>query len=240
MMFFTRKLKSLAIKLQTDKSKFEDLLFIITHGFANEILHLQKSLSGIPDRISTSIYLRLCEMSLMIQNSVNAARLDNTRSFIIIKPYDFSWQWDKLTGNFKLLAEGKGQTFTASPAIDCMINNDEEMVYQVLANLVSNAIKYAPKDGMVEINASVEGGSLFITISDSGPGFSSEDREALFTKFRQLSARPSGKERSTGLGLYIAKQLADSCSIKLKLSQGEGELCGALWELELPLAQSLM
>lgn len=240
MMFFTQSLKSLAIKLETDKSRFEDLLFIITHGFANEILHLQKSLAGIPNRISTGIYLRLCEMSLMIQNSVNAARLDNTRSFIISKPYDFSWQWDKLAGNFKTLAEGKGQKFTASPAIDCMINNDEEMVYQVLANLVSNAIKYAPKDGYVEINACVKGDSLFITISDSGPGFLPEDREALFTKFKQLSARPSGKERSTGLGLYIAKQLADSCSIKLKLSQGEGVLCGALWELELPLAQSLM
>lgn len=240
MMFFTQSLKSLAIKLETDKSKFEDLLFIITHGFANEILHLQKSLAGIPNRISTGIYMRLCEMSLMIQNSVNAARLDNTRSFIISKPYDFSWQWDKLAGNFKPLAEGKGQKFTASPAIDCMINNDEEMVYQVLANLVSNAIKYAPKDGNVEINACVKGDSLLITISDSGPGFLPEEREALFTKFKQLSARPSGKERSTGLGLYIAKQLADSCSIKLKLSQGEGVLCGALWELELPLSQSLM
>lgn len=240
MMFFTQSLKSLAIKLETDKSKFEDLLFIITHGFANEILHLQKSLSGIPNRISTGIYLRLCEMSLMIQNSVNAARLDNTRSFIINKPYDFSWQWDKLTGNFKPLAAGKGQSFTASPAIDCIINNDEEMVYQILANLVSNAVKYAPKGGKVKINASVEGGSLFITICDSGPGFLPEDREALFTKFRKLSARPSGKERSTGLGLYIAKQLADSCNIKLTLSQGEGVLCGARWELEFPIAQSLM
>jgi K+-sensing histidine kinase KdpD len=237
-MLFTQRLKTLAIKLETGKSKFEDLLFIITHGFANEILVLQKSLTGIPDRVSTQIYLRLCEMSLMIQNTVNAARLDRSKDMIISKSYDFAWQWEKLTGNFKPLSEGKGQKFLSSPAVGCMINNDEEMVYQILANLVSNAIKYAPPGGDVRLNAGVEGDTLFITISDSGPGFIPEDREVLYSKFRKLSAKPSGGERSTGLGLYIVKQLADACYIRLTLSQGSDEVCGALWELEIKTDQA--
>ena len=83
---------------------------------------------------------------------------------------------------------------------------------QILANLVSNAIKYAPPGGDVRLNAGVEGDTLFITISDSGPGFIPEDREVLYSKFRKLSAKPSGGERSTGLGLYIVKQLADACN----------------------------
>lgn len=237
-MLFTQRLKTLAIKLETGKSKFEDLLFIITHGFANEILVLQKSLTGIPDRVSTQIYLRLCEMSLMIQNTVNAARLDRSKDMIISKSYDFAWQWEKLAGNFKPLSEGKGQKFLSSPAVGCMINNDEEMVYQILANLVSNAIKYAPPGGDVRLNAGVEGDTLFITISDSGPGFIPEDREVLYSKFRKLSAKPSGGERSTGLGLYIVKQLADACNIRLTLSQGSDEVCGALWELEIKTDQA--
>lgn len=237
---FSQRLKFFAMKIDTMKTRLEDLLFIITHGFANEILVLQKSLTGIPDRVSTQIYLRLCEMSLMIQNSVNAARLDSSKDLIISKPYDFSWQWEKLTGNFKPLSEGKGQIFLSSPAVDCMINNDEEMVYQILANLVSNAIKYAPKDGKVDLNAWIEGDSLFITVRDSGPGFIPEDRVELYPKFKKHSATPSGGERSTGLGLYIVKQLADACKIGLTLSEGDGELCGAVWKLELKTVQSGM
>ncbi|PKL18563.1 MAG: hypothetical protein CVV49_05660 [Spirochaetae bacterium HGW-Spirochaetae-5] len=240
MMLFTQRLKSLAIKLEIDKSKFEDLLFIVTHGFSNEILLLQKNLAGLPNKISTDIYLRLCEMSLMIQNSVNAARLGSSKDLIILKSYDFSWQWEKLAGNFKPLSNSKGQIFSASPAFDCMINNDEEMIYQIMANLVSNAIKYAPSDGVVDLDCSIEGDCLIVTISDSGPGFLPEDRENLFHKFEKLSAKPSGGERSTGLGLYIVKQLADACNIKLTLLNGGGSLCGAVWELELKIDQSGM
>jgi len=240
MILFTQRMKFFAIKLKIDKRKFEDLLFIITHGFANEILLLQKDIAEIPRKFSIGIDLRLREMSLMIQNSVNAARLDIRNDLIIFRPYEFSWQWEKLAGNFKPLSEGKGQTFLVSPAVECMINNDEEMVYQILTNLVSNAIKYTPKDGIVKMDAWQEGSAVYIRISDSGPGFLTKDRAELFSKFKKLSAKPSGGERSTGLGLYIVKQLADACNIKLTLSQGDGELCGAVWELELKINQSEM
>jgi two-component system sensor histidine kinase/response regulator len=60
----------------------------------------------------------------------------------------------------------------------------------------------------------------------------------MFSKYGKLSARPTGGERSTGLGLYIVKQLADACNITLGVSRGEGELCGALWKLELKTAHS--
>jgi two-component sensor histidine kinase len=238
MMLFTQRLKTLAMKLEKDKTKFEDLLFIITHSFANEILMLQKNLAGLPDRTSNKLYLRLCEMSLMIQNSVNAVRLDSGRSLIISNTYDFSWQWDKLTGNFEAIASAKGQRFISSPAVSCMINNDEEMVYQILANFVSNAVKYAPSDGTVKLNAGLEGDSLLITISDSGPGFMPEDRKELFSKFKRLSAKPSAGERSTGLGLYIVKQLADACNIKINLLHEIGEFRGAVWVLEIKTDQS--
>ncbi|HPF07834.1 MAG TPA: ATP-binding protein [Spirochaetota bacterium] len=240
MMLYTERVKHLAIKLELEKSKFEDLLFIITHGFGNEILLLRKDIESIPQRLTAGIALRLSEMSLMVQNSVNAARLDSSKDLIISKPYSFSWQWEKLTGKFKKLSEVKGQTFSASPAIDCIIDNDEEMVYQILANLVSNAVKYAPKNGRVDLSTRMEGDSLFITIRDSGPGFLPEERSLMFLKFMKLSARPTGGERSTGLGLYITKQLADACGIKLTLSQGDGKPCGAVWELEFKTVQSGM
>lgn len=240
MMLYTQRVKLLAIKLELEKSKFEDLLFIITHGIGNEILLIRKNIEGMPRRFAAGIDLRLSEMSLMIQNSVNAARIGSSKTLIISKPYYFSWQWEKLAEKFEKLSRGKGQSFSASPPVDCVIDNDEEMVYQILANLVSNAVKYAPRDGKVSLDARIEGDSLFITVRDSGPGFLPEDMAEMFLKFRKLRARPTGGERSTGLGLYIVKQLADACNIRFTLSKGEGDLCGALWEIELKTVQSGM
>ena len=83
MMVYTERVKHLAIKLELEKSKFEDLLFIITHGFGNEILLLRKDIESIPQRLTAGIALRLSEMSLMVQNSVNAARLDSSKDLKI-------------------------------------------------------------------------------------------------------------------------------------------------------------
>jgi signal transduction histidine kinase len=238
MVLYTQRVKLLAMRLEIEKFKFEDLLFIITHGLGNEILLLRKYLEDLPRRFSAGIDLRFSEISLMIQNSVNAARIADSKSLIISQPYSFSWQWEKLADKFGKLSAGKGQSFTASPPVDCVIDNDEEMVYQILVNLVSNAVKYTPKDGEVSLNAWLEGGALFITVRDSGPGFLPEDIYGIFLKYKKLSARPTGGERSTGLGLYIVKQLADACNIRLTLSNGTGEFCGAEWELELKTVQS--
>lgn len=238
MIFYTQKLKLLAIKLERERSKFEDLLFIITHGFGNEILLLKKEIEGLPRKVTSGIDLRLSEMALMVQNSVNAARLDNSKALIIQKPYSFSWQWEKLTDKFKRLSAVKGQDLCASPPVDCVVDNDEEMVYQILANLVSNAVKYTPEGGRIDLKARIDDDFLIIIIRDSGPGFLPEDRLRLFSKFSRLSAKPTGGERSTGLGLYIVKQLTDACGISLALSKGDGEFPGAVWELKLKRAHS--
>ncbi len=238
MMLYSQKLKSHAMSLNKGKSKFEDLLFIITHGIGSEILALQKNMEALPPEVSSGLNLRFNEMSLMIQNAVNAARLDESKNLIVFKNYDFSWQWKKLAGSFRQLSVNKGQTFSVSPDVHCIINNDEEMVYQILENLVSNAIKFAPRNGEVKLDCRIDGDILLITISDSGSGFLPEERKDMFLKFKKLSTKPTGGERSTGLGLYITKQLADACGIRLVLSEDSEGHSGAVWMLELKTAQS--
>lgn len=85
---------------------------------------------------------------------------------------------------------------------------DGEALARVLDNLVTNAIKFTPEGGRVAVHASEELlGTAAIAIDDSGPGFTAEDRERMFRRYGRLSARPTGGESSTGLGLFIVKQL---------------------------------
>lgn len=70
--------------------------------------------------------------------------------------------------------------------------------------------KYSPFDTTVVVRLSRDSQSVTIEVEDEGPGLSEEDRARLFTKFARLSARPTGGEKSLGLGLYIAKKLTNA------------------------------
>jgi signal transduction histidine kinase len=84
---------------------------------------------------------------------------------------------------------------------------DPVRLEEVFDNLLSNAIKYTPPGGEVRILLGQRGDAVRFVVSDTGPGFTDQDKQKLFTKFQRLSARPTGGESSTGLGLAIAKRL---------------------------------
>lgn len=116
---------------------------------------------------------------------------------------------------------------------------DEQALWQVMDNLVSNAVKYSPHWKSVNVRVlsrTDEEGKRFgrVEIQDEGPGISETDMHKLFDKFTRLSAQPTGGENSTGLGLSIVKKLVE-------LQQGqvwcESELGkGATFIVEFPCA----
>lgn len=84
---------------------------------------------------------------------------------------------------------------------------DAKVLTEVLANLVSNALKYSPPGTEVSLRVSRAGpGSARISVADQGPGLTAQDKARLFQRFSRLSAQPTGGEQSVGLGLSIAKR----------------------------------
>jgi signal transduction histidine kinase len=86
---------------------------------------------------------------------------------------------------------------------------DPDYLARILDNLISNAIKFSPRNSEVTLSAMKAKGFYFIKVKDKGPGFSPTDRKFLFQKFKKLSARPTAGESSNGLGLAIVKILVD-------------------------------
>jgi signal transduction histidine kinase len=87
----------------------------------------------------------------------------------------------------------------------------------VFENLATNAIKYGPKNSAVWVSFHVTPEFGHIRIRDEGPGFSPADMKRLFERYVKLSASPTGNEISTGLGLSIAKRLANQHGGRLEL-----------------------
>ncbi|MDP5240449.1 sensor histidine kinase [Uliginosibacterium sp. 31-16] len=111
---------------------------------------------------------------------------------------------------------------------------DKTALHQIVDNLVSNAIKYSPHGRSVHVRLEEESGHALIQIRDEGPGISEDDQSRLFRKFTRLSARPTGGEHSTGLGLSIVKHIVEASGGQVGCISRLGE--GATFFVSLPKA----
>ncbi len=107
---------------------------------------------------------------------------------------------------------------------------------QILINLVGNAVAYAPAASTVTISAvPASDGRVAVTVADEGPGVAPEQAERIFDKFERLGRdSDGGKDKGSGLGLYISRRLAEAMGGTLTVGPAPGG--GALFRLELPAA----
>jgi signal transduction histidine kinase len=106
------------------------------------------------------------------------------------------------------------------PALFAML--DRGRFAQVIDNLVGNALKFSPAGSTVQVNLRRDGQALELSVDDQGPGIAPQDRALLFRSFQQLSARPTGGEKSTGLGLAIVKRIVDAHGGDIQVLDGNG------------------
>ena len=133
------------------------------------------------------------------------------------------------------LAERKRQElrFGAEPGLVALIDIDR--LRDALDNLVSNAIKYTPLGGRIDVSVFGDGRDATIRVADNGPGLTADDHARIFGRFQRLSAKPTAGESSTGLGLSIAHRILTlHDGTILAHSPGQGQ--GSTFTVRLPLA----
>ena len=119
------------------------------------------------------------------------------------------------------LAERKSQTIDLAIFGELATECDPERIREAIDNLVSNAVKYSQIGGTIRVEAFPDGDGNIVKVTDSGPGFMPEDMSRLFGRFQRLSAKPTGGETSTGLGLSIVKKIVDLHDGSIAVTQGE-------------------
>ncbi len=116
------------------------------------------------------------------------------------------------------------------------IEGDQDRISQVLTNLVGNALKFTPSQGIVEIQATRKNHSqecIEVAVRDTGPGISKKDHARIFEKFVQLDSSNLQGVSGTGLGLAIAKEIVELHGGRIWLESQEGR--GSRFAFELPL-----
>ena len=113
------------------------------------------------------------------------------------------------------------------------VQYDKNALDHIISNLISNAIKFSPPSTQVKIYNELLSDRLKIIVQDQGLGMTQEDIDNAFKEFKILSARPTGNETSTGLGLSIVKQLVDQIGGDISV-KSEGKNKGSTFEVTGP------
>lgn len=135
---------------------------------------------------------------------------------------------------YQPLAQARGQELTLELPEEAVppVCGDGERLAQILAILLDNAIAYTPERGHIRLACALLRNGLRIRVADDGPGIPEEDRERIFERFYRSEAARSNK-RHLGLGLAIARELAQQHGGRLVLEEAER---GATFALYLPEA----
>jgi signal transduction histidine kinase len=176
-------------------------------------------------------------MAEMVQNLLDANRIERGEMQLHLAPTDLGLALKSVVESQRPHATAKQQTIhlevSATPAMALV---DPGVTVQVLENLVSNAVKYSEPGKNIFVRLLPSAESVRCEVQDEGPGLSPEDQKKLFGKFARLSAKPTGGEHSTGLGLSIVKKLVEAMSGRVWCDSELGK--GARFVVEIPTTQS--
>ena len=174
-------------------------------------------------------------LTQMVDHLISDAMADAFDITIRREPVDLAALVMEIVESNRPSASNKQQTLTVSAPPERMVMCDGDRMREAIDNLVSNAIKYSPIGGKIGLTVAYEGDNALIHVSDQGAGLSPEDLGRLFGRFQRLSAKPTGGESSTGLGLSIVKRIVDMHGGKVTAnSAGPGE--GSTFTISLPAA----
>lgn len=205
---------------QIEKQK-EEFISLVAHEFRAPITaikgYLSMILEGDAGEVSDKARGFIADalavnerLVRLVNNMLNVSRIEQGKLVFQMENVNLSRVARGALDNFRAEADRKGLRFSIEipPRIDDVIYVDVDKINEVVANLVSNAVKYTDK-GFVNIAImNPKEGRIRLEVTDSGPGISKEEQRLLFRKFYRVEST-AGKTVGTGLGLYICKLLIE-------------------------------
>ena len=164
-------------------------------------------------------------LTRLIQNMLDISKLEAGEYQVNARSYDV---WESITGA-ALAAEqriesGKIQIQGLVPE-RTMVYADPDLVHQVVYNLLDNAIKFTPEEGVIRFGVTRSGGQVTVSIWNTGPGIAPEALPFVFDRFFKEDRSRGLNTRGSGLGLHICKVLVNLSGGKIWVESQEGEWC---------------
>ncbi|SDU20514.1 Signal transduction histidine kinase [Verrucomicrobium sp. GAS474] len=229
------------IRLNREKDEF---LSIVTHDLKSPLTTITGYTEIILEEIEThpeiarewcgQILVSSKQMMNLITNLLNTHSIESGHADFRLEEADLREIANRAVDCHALSARRKNlELIREIPLLPARVHTDPQAAHHILDNLISNAVKYSPKEASpIRIRVREEDEWCLTEVCDSGPGISREDQARLFQKYTRLSARPTSGESSTGLGLSIAKRMTEKMGGTLTFVSTPGG--GSTFTLRLP------
>ncbi len=222
-----------------------NLIGIVAHDLKSPLNQMKGLLSLI--KLNTGLdaetqqYIGMIESSTkrltdMIGKILDVEAIDAKKANVTIETVNLSELLQNVVSRFEFSGRQKKIDLIASIENGVLVAADRMYTEQIFENLVSNAIKFSPLGKKVYVNLVRKDDVAIGEVRDEGPGINDEDKKKLFGKYQKLSAKPTGNEISTGLGLSIVKKFVDAMNGEIWCESEFGK--GASFLVKLPLADS--
>jgi signal transduction histidine kinase len=224
-----------AFSIQTDyvNRTMHDLKnYVANLMVAAEILGKQNAAETLPT-VSGIVTRNTKRIAQRLDDVLNLSKIQHEAYQLNIERCELSSLLDNVIENYRLAASGKQQILVKEYTKELFVDGDCGTLTEVFDNLVSNAIKYSFPGSSIRIVSERRDHELIIGFHDEGQGLSDGDKEKLFVRYAKLSAIPTGKEITNGLGLAISKILVELNKGKL-WAESEGIGKGASFFVSLP------
>lgn len=238
----TKELVEINKKL-SDSNNIKDKLFsIISHDLKTPLYALEETLNLFKNKQMTKVSLLKYIKSVNSILETNKFLLENLLSWSVSQMKDSQLILEKIDPRPILLeVYALHESFATSKKIQIKINPisevhciaDRNALRLVLRNLISNSIKFTPRNGFILLDIEKNEKTCCILIQDNGVGMNSETQKNLFQYQRDKISLGTEQERGSGLGLYICREFVEKMNGKISLQSESGK--GTRFYVELPL-----
>ncbi|HET8975158.1 MAG TPA: HAMP domain-containing sensor histidine kinase [Solirubrobacterales bacterium] len=208
----------------------------VVKGFAEMLTAQRKALNPRQYEAASIISDSAGQLQKMINDLLDLARSDAGKLRISPEPTPVRPLVQRVARQMRPSLEDKSQRLTVSVERGLpKVRADGDRIAQVLANLLTNANKYAPENAKVRLTASRVGEEIEFAVSDDGPGLESEELDHVFERFWRAESGETQVVGGTGLGLAISKSLIELHGGAISVDSKPGE--GATFRFVLPIAK---
>ena len=213
-------------ELRTPLTSIRGYLELVLDGEAGEVTDEQRQFLGVVERNANRLLDLVGDLLFLAQ--IEAGKLS-----LEFGAVDLAAVAAESVETARPLAEEKEITLTLATSPLPLLAGDRARLAQLLDNLVSNAVKFTPQGGRVDVRASSSRENAILEVRDTGMGIPADEQEHVFERFFRTSRATEQAIQGTGLGLAISKAIVHAHGGRITLASSDGE--GATFRVTIPI-----
>jgi two-component system, OmpR family, sensor kinase len=232
------RFREMAARLSEAEELERNFLMSVSHELRTPLTAIRGHVEALREGVVTDEEMRLASLTViaaeaerlerLVGDVLDLAKLDARRFTVLHEEVDMGRLVDRAFVTFGEEARRRGIDYRCAVDAKPVIVTDGDRVLQIISNLLSNAFRWTPDGGSIELELKAANGTVCVAVDDSGPGIPAGERERIF---RPFWSRDGG---GTGLGLAIARELAAALGGEIRLKSSPER--GSRFELVLPSA----